>query len=249
MLVLNIELEMVWVSWHPPSKFDSRKTHCQQSSPSQRHTSHRWFLARELSIIACDMHGKNLLSKRFATHEGSKLIDFLLDLTRLSFGSPGSPLLLACQAPPKNRYAWCKLEKKHWALLHVPSQKPSLGAPKKWSLERLWNGKKCLRCCAEEKQAGAEVYQSTFHQNHIFFFRSDGCYVWVKTVKWSHTWVLQPLVCRMRGNHLGFTVQEQVKEKWLAFNCSSILVWICGNRKKCWTVHSGVAWISDIGWA
>ena len=63
-----------------------------------------------------------------------------------------------------------------------------------------------------------------------FFFRSDGCYV--ESNREVAAYMSSAAIGLQNArNHLGFTVQEHVKEKLLAFNCSSILVWICGTEE------------------
>ena len=158
----------------------------------------------------------------FATHEGSNWWIFCWIFIRLSLGSPGSPYCWHARQPPR--------------------------IAKNWSLERFGTAKIAF-AAVPKKTGGAEVYQSTcaFHQNHIFFSGQMDATL-SQTVKWSHTWVLQPLVCRMRGTTSGLRFQSMWKKSYLL---SIAVPFWCGSveQKKCWTVHSGVAWISDIGWA
>ena len=148
-------------------------------------------------------------------------MDFLLDLTRLSFGSPGSPYCWHARQPPR-----------------IAKNEASS------ALER----QKCLRCCAEENRRcrGVSKHLRFPPKSHFFFGQMDATLS--QTVKWSHTWVLQPLLCRMRGATSGLRFKSMWKKSYLL----SIAVpfwWGSVEQKKCWTVHSGVAWISDIGWA
>jgi len=100
----------------------------------------------------------------------------LLDLIRLSFGSPGSPYigLLACQAPPKTAMHDASLRKKHRA----SQPKPSLGAPKNGA-SLLWNGESAF-AAAPKKTCGAEVDRSTcaFHHQNPNFCRSWQWIAW-----------------------------------------------------------------------
>ena len=192
----------------------------------QRHTSHRWFLARELSIIACDMHGKTF-SRNDLQHTKDPTDRFFVGFDKAIIRFSRFPLLLACQAPPKIAMHDASL-KKTLSLAACSQPKPSLGAPKNEASSAL-ERQKCLRCCAEENRRCRGVSKHLPPKSH-FFFRSDGCYVE------SNREVVAYMSSAAIGlqnarNHLGFTVQEQVKEKWLAFNCSSILVWICGTEE------------------
>ena len=67
-------------------------------------------------------------------------------------------------------------------------------------------------------------------KSHFFFSRSDGCYV--ESNREVVAYMSSAAIAFQNArSHLGFTVQEHVKEKLLAFNCSSILVWICGTEE------------------
>ena len=95
----------------------------------------------------------------------------------------------------------------------------------------LWNGKNCLRCCADENRRCRGVSKHLrFPPKSHFFFGSDGCYV--ESNREVVAYMSSAAIALQNArNHLGFTVQEHVKEKLLAFNCSSILAGICGTEE------------------
>ena len=120
----------------------------------------------------------------------------LLDLIRLSFGSPGSPYwTLGMPGTSKNRDAWCKLEKKTPSLTAKTEPRGS----EKWSLERFGTAKMpSLRC--RKKPGGAEVYRSTcafHHQNPNFFSVMTMIWQWIARchVESKHEVAVVSLTC------------------------------------------------------
>ena len=199
---------------------------------------------------------KDLLSKWFATHEGSNwlicFIGFDKAIIRCSLSDCWhvrhlQNLLCMMQA-------WGKNTEPH-------SQSRALGL-RKMEPRRL-ERQKCLRCGAEKHAVPRciEAPPALFTTKIPFFSVKQWMPRWVKT--WSGrpfaymlcslSWrlsVLQPLVESMpdatkttRGG------QEHVKEKVLLFSIA-VPLW-CGyvEQKKWWTVHFSVAWNSEIGWA
>ena len=189
------------------------------------------------------MHGKTF-SRNDLQHTKDPTHRFFVGFDKAIIRFSRFPLLLACQAPPKIAMHDASL-KKTLSLAACSQPKPSLGAPKNEASSAL-ERQKCLRCCAEENRRCRGVSKHLPPKSHFFFGQMDATLS--QTVKWSHTWVLQPLVCRMRGTTSGL----RFKSRWKKSDLLSIAVpfW-CGSveQKKCWTVHSGLAWISDIAWA
>ena len=89
------------------------------------------------------------------------------------------------------------------------------------------------------------MYRSTcaFHRNVPNFFLSNGCHVESKreVVVAYMLYALQAFLivssaaiglhARCLKNHLGFRVQEHVKEKVFCFQLQFHLVWICGTAE------------------
>ena len=158
------------------------------------------------------MHGKTF-SRNDLQHTKDPTDQFFVGFDKAIIRFSRFPLLLACQAPPKIAMHDASLRKKHRA----SQPKPSLGAPKNEASSAL-ERQKCLRCCAEENRRCRGVSKHLPPKSHFFFGQMDATLS--QTVKWSHTWVLQPLVCRMRGTTSGL----RFKSRWKKSDLLSIAV-------------------------
>ena len=158
------------------------------------------------------MHGKTF-SRNDLQHTKDPTDQFFVGFDKAIIRFSRFPLLLACQAPPKIAMHDASLRKKHRA-------KTEPWGSEKWSLERFGTAKMPSLLC-RRKQAVPRCIQAP-STKITFFFRSTLS----QTVKWSHTWVLQPLVCRMRGTTSGL----RFKSRWKKSDLLSIAVpfW-CGS--------------------
>ena len=162
---------------------------------------------------------KDLLSKWFATHEGSNWsILIIISICFVGFGNAiirfsGFPLLDCWHARHLQKLL-CMMQA--WEKTPSLTAKTEPRGSEKWSLERFGTAKvPSLRC--RKKSCGAEVDRSTcaFHQNPKFLSVKQWiarCHVEskrevavVSLTCFSLSWlsVLQPLVCSMRGTTWG----------------------------------------------
>ena len=134
-------------------------------------------LARELSYHSLRHARKNLLSKRCETRKGS--IPIIISICFVGFDKaiegyhsvPPSIGLLACQAPPKSAVHDASLTTT-LSLAACSQPKPSLGAPKNWSLAAL-ERRPHPRCGAENMRSCGVSKHLRFPPQKSNLFRSN----------------------------------------------------------------------------